>query len=188
MKTARSFMLGVAATAAMAGSAMAADFDPYVPQTTNTYAPPANTFSFEGFYAGVLGGAFWDHDGGSSYLADDETWAGSLGAAAGVNFYLTDTVLGGFEVQGSANITDSGTTFDGLALGRVGFAPTSDTMVYGAGGVGIADGEHVYALGGGAEVAMTDNLGVRGEVLGIGDWGGGFDGAKATAGLMWHMN
>lgn len=183
MTFAKQLMLGTAAVAALTTGAMAADFsDPYVP-----YTPTSTAFNFEGFYVGVLGGGFWDPALGTAYLTAPDTAAWSLGAAAGVNFYLTDSVLGGFEVQGSADIGASGTIFDGLALGRLGFSPTNEVMLYGAGGVGVAGGTGVYALGGGVEVAAWDQVGVRGEVLALGPWGAAPDAAKATVGLIWHM-
>lgn len=186
MKFARTLMLGVAAVATMTAGAMAADFsDPYEPYT----APSYSAFNFEGFYFGVIGGGFWD--GTSSYLTPPDTAAWSLGAAAGVNFYLTDTVLGGFEVQGSGEFGASGTAFDGLALGRLGFAPTSEVMIYGAGGPGFTSNAGtttgIYALGGGIEVAAWDQVAVRGELLGIGTWGALPNAAKATVGVMFHM-
>lgn len=188
MKFAKSLLLGTAAVAALTSGAMAADFsDPYVPYTPT--APAASAFNFEGFYFGVLGGGFWDS--GSNYLTAPDTAAWSLGAAAGVNFYLTDSVLGGFEVQGSGEFGASGSAFDGLALGRLGFAPTNEIMVYAAGGPGFSmnagTNTGIYALGGGVEVAAWDQVGLRGEVLGIGTWGAAPDAIKATAGVMFHM-
>ncbi len=187
MKLAKKFLLSTAAVAALTAGAVAADYstppayEPYTP-----YTPASTAFSFEGFYVGLLGGGMWDSTGGS-YLVAPDTTAWNIGAAAGVNFFLTDSVLGGFEVQGGANIGASGTTFDGLALGRLGFTPTNEVLVYGAGGAGVAGGSSVYALGGGVEVAAWDNIGVRGEVLALGPWGAAPDAAKATVGVVWHM-
>ena len=189
MKFARTLLMSVAASAAMTAGAMAADMsDPYVPYTP--MAPAASAFSFEGFYFGVIGGGLWDST--SSYLTAPDTAAWSLGAAAGVNFYLTDSVLGGFEVQGSGDFGATNAIFDGFALGRLGLAPTNEVMVYLAGGPGFTSNTGtttgVYGIGGGVEVAAWDQVSLRGEVLGIGTWGAAPNAVKATAGVMFHMN
>lgn len=185
MKIVRSLMLGVAttfaATFAMASGAMAAD-------VTSPYVAPAaygSGYGFEGFYAGVIAGGIVD--GSSSYLTAPDVSAFSAGVAVGVNFYLTDQVIGGVEVQASANIGATATAYDALALGRVGFAPSDDLMVYAALGAGVAGGSNVYAFGGGVEMAVMDSLGVRGEILGLGAWGSAPDAAKVSVGLIWHM-
>ncbi|MCB9993879.1 MAG: hypothetical protein H6873_09505 [Hyphomicrobiaceae bacterium] len=181
MSKLRTLALALLATAGLAGAAQAADFSqPYSP-----YTPTSSAFSFEGFYVGVTGGGMWDST--SAYLALGDTAAFSVGGVAGVNFYLTDTVLGGLEVQGTADIGASGTVFDGFLLGRLGYAPSDNLMVYAAGGPGVAGGTAVYGLGGGVEFAATDSLSVRGEVLGVGPWGALPNAAKANVGLLWHM-
>lgn len=187
MNLAKTLLLSTAAVAALTTGALAADYSaPPAYTPTTPYAPASSAFSFEGFYVGILGGGLWDSTGGT-YLTAPDTGAWNLGAAAGVNFYLTDSILGGFEVQGGANFGASGTTYDALALGRLGFAPSNEVLVYGTGGVGSVGGTGVYALGGGVEVAAWDNVSVRGEALALGPWGGSPDAAKATVGLIWHM-
>ncbi len=178
MKSVRKIVVGIAATLAMSTGAFAG-------QDLGQYAPYAGGVGFEGFYAGVLLGGFFD--GTSAYLTAPDTSAISLGAAAGVNFYITESVLGGFEVQGSADFGASGTAFDALGLARVGFSPDDNFMVYGASGLGVAGGSGVYAFGGGVEVAAVDSVGIRGEILGLGTWGNAPDAVKASVGLIWHM-
>lgn len=178
----RSFVIGLVSATALSGAAMAADLGDF----SDPYTPYSSGFGFEGFYAGVIGGGIWD--GTSSYLIAPDTAAFSLGVAAGVNFYITDDVVGGFEFQGTANFGASGTTLDGLALGRLGYAPSDDVMIYAAAGPGLAAGAGIYAVGGGIEYAATDNIGVRAELLGVGAWGTLPDAAKASVGLLWHMD
>jgi len=72
-------------------------------------------------------------------------------------------------------------------LGHLGYEVDDQVMVYGALGAGIINGNGSYAIGGGAEAIVMDQLGVRGEVLGLGTWGGGLNAAKATAGVLWHV-
>ncbi len=178
MKSVNSLLLGVAATLVMGAGALA-------DQDTSPYIPYSAAYGFEGFYAGVLLGGFFD--GTTSYLVAPDVNAFSLGAAVGVNFYLTDSVLGGFEVQGSADWGTSGVVYDALALGRLGLAPANDFMVYGVAGGGVAAGGTVYAFGGGVEAAAMDSFSIRGEILGLGSWGSSPNAAKASVGLIWRM-
>jgi len=130
---------------------------------------------FEGFYAGAYGGG-----------AFDPSPAGTVGGMAGVNYALTDGIIFGVEAQGGVTF-DSQTEFDALMLGRVGYEIDNQTLVYGALGGGITNGAGSYAVGGGAETIAIEQLGVRGEILGTGTWGGGLSAAKATAGIVWHV-
>lgn len=184
MNILRSLMLGVATGVVLVtgiSGAVAAEINaPYV--APNIYS---SSYGFEGFYAGVLLGGMVD--GTSSYLTAPDTSALNAGLAVGVNFYITDSVVGGVEVQASGNFGATATVLDALALARVGFAPNDDFMVYGAAGAGVAGGSNVYAFGGGVEVSVMNNIGVRGEILGLGAWGAAPDAAKATVGLIWHM-
>ena len=185
----RSLTLGVAAVALMASGAQAADL--FVPTTPEpVYTAPA-AFSWEGLYTGVeLGGFFYD----------DETY-GVVGGIVGANFIPVDPILVGLEIQADyiwGNDQDAGLI---LALGRVGAVVTDQVLVYAAGGVGSIFGddesEMVYALGAGVEFAVTQNISLRGEVLGIGDFedidpplvsdDDFFDAAKATVGVFYHF-
>jgi hypothetical protein len=40
----------------------------------------------------------------------------------------------------------------------------------------------------GVEMAIADQFSVRGEAMATGSWGGGFNGGKITAGLLWHLD
>ncbi len=179
MKYTRALMLGVATSFALSAGALAAELNtPYA-------APYSSGYGFEGFYAGVLVGGFFD--GSSAYLTAPDTSAISAGLAVGVNFYLTDSVVGGLEVQASADMGATATISDAFVLGKLGFAPSDDVMVYGTGGAGWVGGSTAYAVGGGVEMAVMDSMGVRGEVLAVGPWGASPNAYKATAGLVWRM-
>lgn len=186
MKIVRTLMIGVASSCVLATGAMAADVNsyaaPYVAPATTAYS---SGYGFEGFYAGVVLGGFFD--GTSNYLTAPDTSAVNVGLAVGVNFYITDSILAGVEVQGGAEIGATATTYDALALAKVGFAPSDDYMVYGVGGGGVVGTSTVYAFGAGVEMAVMDSIGVRGELLGIGKFGAAPDAVKATVGLIWHM-
>ncbi len=153
-----------------------------------TYAPPVESsdFGFEGFYAGILVGGVLDKS--SNYLTAPVTKAWDLGVVVGANYYVTDMFLVGVEVQANAVFTKNKVQIEALALARVGVAPSDDILIYAAIGTGSLASKGIYAFGGGVEVMMTDNMSLRGEVLGIGAWGASPDAARVTLGLMWHLN
>ncbi len=131
---------------------------------------------FEGFYVGAYGGARLD---------PANKW--SAGGIAGANFVVTDYLLVGLEAQAGAIDIGGSLTYDGLMIGKLGYEVSDNIMVYAAGGSGLIDGAASYALGGGAEAILIDNIGARAEVLGTGAWGGTFDATKASLGLILHL-
>jgi outer membrane immunogenic protein len=167
---------GIAASTVLATGAMAADaFTAYNPPAYDNFS--AGAFNFEGLYAGVYGGAF---SAGSLY--------GAVGLVAGVNFALVESVYVGGEFQVGWIGGGGGSTWDALGLARVGAAVTDSVMVYGDLGVGLLDSDAVWAVGGGIELAVTEAISVRGDIQGIGAWGGGFEAVKATAGLLFQLD
>lgn len=187
----RSLSFGVAAAALMVSGAQAADL--MIP-TTPQPVFEANGVSWEGLYAGLEVGGVFNGNPAVGNLADGAT-QGVVGAAVGVNFMVMDPILLGLEVQGDyvfGSGADSGVF---LALAHVGAVVTDNVMVYAAGGLGASStggaSTSIYALGGGAEVAMTQNVSVRAEVLGLGDFDGAsdnfFESTKATVGVFYHF-
>ena len=173
-----------AATLAVTGSAaMAADL--YVPETPAPIVE-ASGVGFEGLYTGVqLGGQFVDG-------ADTQ---GLIGGVIGYNF-AADPVLAGVELQGNYYFANDDFDAAGeiLALAKLGFVVTDNVAVYAEGGVGYVweDGGDDYAefaLGVGAEFKVTDEVGIRGDVLAGGYDNGGdtFDAARATVGVLWYF-
>lgn len=130
---------------------------------------------FEGVYAGAYTGARFNP--GTSAM---------LGVVAGANFEVTDNFFVGAEAQGGAAFGTT-TNFDALMVGHVGYEVSNQALVYGALGAGFVNGAGSYAAGVGVEVLALQDLGVRGEILGTGPWGGGMNGAKASAGVLWHL-
>jgi outer membrane immunogenic protein len=140
---------------------------------------PSPYFNFEGFY---LGGTL-----GAGSLGDSGTF-GTVGIVAGNNFDVNDAIIAGAELQADLLYNGNGLIgFDTLLLAKLGGYVTENAVLYGAAGAGWVDSHFAYAFGGGAEFAMTDQLSVRGELLGLGEFGSGPGGAKATAGLLWHI-
>lgn len=189
----RSLTLGVAAAALMAGTATAADL--FVPTTPPPVFVSEPSIGWEGLYVGVQGGGLFAEQNGTN-----QTY-GVIGGVVGANFIPADPILVGLELQGDyiwGNGQDAGLF---LALARVGAIVTDEVLVYATGGVGsifaAGDSEMVYALGAGVEFAVAENVSVRGEVLGLGDFDQGagpwvsngdfFGGAKATVGVFYRF-
>jgi len=176
---ARSLLLGVAAAALLSTGALASDLYSG-PPATSLYSSPM--FNFEGAYVGAQGGGYWGTVNGP------EVTGWNLDLVAGVNFALTDLFLAGVEFQGGAMWPDGGWKWDMMGLGRVGVQVTDSVMAYGAAGLGSVAGNGVYSFGGGVEVATWQSVSVRGEVLGLANWGQAPSAAKATAGVLFHFN
>jgi outer membrane immunogenic protein len=188
----RSLSLGVAAAALLAGGAQAADL--IIPTTPQPIYEAAG-FDWEGLYIGARAGGQWVGSTGYAGTPAD-TASGVLGAAVGVNFIPMDPILLGAEVTGdwiwNNTATSSSEFFANLRAGAV---VTDSVLIYAIGGVGTANraavNTGVYQLGGGVELAVTDAITVRGEVVGQGDFDGAadsfFEAAKATVGVYYHF-
>ncbi|WDR03204.1 hypothetical protein PSQ19_03200 [Devosia algicola] len=188
----RSLSFGVAAAALMVSGAQAADL--MIP-TTPQPVYQANGFSWEGLYAGIEAGGLFNGSPSAIGTLPASTTQGVIGGVVGVNFIVADPIVLGLEVQGDyvfGSAADSGLF---LALAHVGVVATDNVLVYAAAGAGASTrsgvSTGVYALGGGVDVAVTDNVSVRGEVLGLGDFDGAadnfFESAKATVGVFYHF-
>lgn len=176
MKTIWSIMLGVAAAGVLATGAEAADA--LAGGVDAIYDSPL--FNFEGFYVGAaLGAGAFPGPG----------IVGTVGGVAGANFALTDAFLAGVEFQGDALWNGAGFIgFDALFLGKLGGYLSDDMIVYGTAGGGWVAGVGSYGLGAGIEMAVVEQLSIRGEAMATGTWGGWPNGGKATIGVLWHMN
>lgn len=174
MNLAHKLLAGAALAVLMASTASAADLLVDTPADP-IYSSPL--FDFEGLYfGGTAGGAL----SGSLF--------GTLGVVVGANFAVTDGIIAGVEFQGDTYWNGGFAAYDALALGRVGGFLSDNAMVYGDLGVGLLNSAPAYAFGGGVELAMTDNLSVRGDLQGLGVFGGTPSVAKATVGLLFHIN
>src|SRR5262249_13067672 len=133
--------------------------------------------NFEGMYIG-----------GTAGVAVSGTVAGTVGGVVGANFAITDGIIGGVEFQGDAYFTGGGfTPHDAPSLRPLPGFVADNAMLYGDLGVGVVNGAPAYAFGGGIEMAVTDQMSVRGDLQGIGAWGAAPSVGKATVGLLWHM-
>lgn len=177
MRLSRTLLAGAAAIALTTTGAQAADL------LVNGYSPgytTNNLFNFEGFYLGATGGV-------GAFPVTGSAW--TVGLVAGANFALNDVILTGVEFQGESLWNAGGYAgMNALFLAKVGGFITDETIVYATGGGGWVDGATSYALGAGIEMAVAEQVSIRGEVMGTGAWGGWFNGAKATVGVLWHLN
>jgi len=174
MKLAHALIAGAALAVSMATATNAADL---LKPADPIYSSPL--FNFDGLYlGGTAGGA----------LASGGLY-GTLGVVVGANFAVSDGILAGLEFQGDTYWNGGGfAAYDALALGRIGGFVSDNALLYGDVGVGAVSGAPVYALGGGVEFGLTDALSVRGDLQGIGGFGSFPTVAKATVGLLWHMD
>ncbi len=123
------------------------------------------------------------------YYEDEDTQL-MIGGVIGYNF-ASAPLLAGVELQGNYYFEgDLDAAGEILALG---FVVTDNVAIYATGGVGYVweenDDYAEFALGVGAEFKVTEDMSVRGDILGFGydDGGDTFDGARATVGLLWSF-
>ncbi len=151
--------LAIAACVA-AAPAVASAADPLSVVTSSEQMVPVagSAFDWNGFYAGVYGVTHLSPSGGTQY---------GLGLDLGVNARF-EFVLVGAEIAYHGLSDGAGTTSYLQGLARLGVAVTDDVVLYGAGGAGIDLGppaETDALLGGGVELAITDDVTVRGQYL-----------------------
>lgn len=174
----------------MSGSAMAADAIAYKPQAPVAPVMKANTFSWEGAYAGVNAGYGFGKMKQDDISIKPRGFIG--GVQAGYNWQF-DQIVAGIEAdfQG-ANIKKGNTISDdaaeqvkvqwfGTVRGRLGANVAERTMLYGTAGLAYgkvkyseADKEGSskisktragYTVGAGIEHAFTDNVSLKTEYL-----------------------
>lgn len=157
MRSLRSLL--IAATAITApGAVHAADLIT-VPVSSNEAVPVADAGpDWNGFYAGVYGVTQASPMGGVQY---------GLGLDVGANAQF-EFVLVGAEVNLHALVGGSGATGYLQGIGKFGVAVTDNVILYAAGGSGVdlgAPGETDALVGGGVELALTDDLSLNARYL-----------------------
>jgi outer membrane immunogenic protein len=141
------------------------------------------SFDWSGFYAGVFSGI---ESAGLSGVQP------ALGVQAGVSAQF-DFLLVGAEVsvRGSAsNDLDMGSAASGQILGRAGLVVDDDVLVYAASGYGMdlgSPGESELLVGGGVELAVTNDVSVQAEYLHGFPLDGGSDTDQITLGANFHF-
>lgn len=173
MKLAHKLLAGAALAVSFGSAAQAADL---LKPADPIYSSPL--FDFEGFYVG-----------GSVGVTGSNTLYGNVGGIVGDNFQVTDGIIIGPEFQADVYWTGAGlTAYDALAFGRVGGFVSDNTLLTGDVGVGFVNGTPAYAFGGAAEVGLTSNFSLRGDVQAISYFGHAPSAIRATAGFIFHLN
>ena len=180
-------------TGAVSGGTTYAGYPASTTSPEPIYAPAG--FDWEGLYVGVrAGGQFTSTTTDYANYPLNAT-SGVLGAAVGVNFIPVDPFLIGAEVTGDYIWNNAFSTGEFFANLRAGAVVTDSVLVYAIGGIGTnnrtGSNVGVYQAGAGVELAVTDSITVRGEVVAQGDFDGAadavFEGAKATVGVFYHF-
>lgn len=182
MRIVKTLAIGMLVTTGSIGAATAADLIT-IPTSTAAELPIAEAgFDWSGFYAGVHGAAQNGSVSGTQY---------GLGVHAGVNAQFDFYLLGAeVAVKGLADNGTVSETSYGQILGRAGLVVSDNVLVYAAAGYGIDLGvpdEEDALLGGGVELAVTDNISVRAQYLHGFPTLGGNTKDQFTVGASYHF-
>jgi outer membrane immunogenic protein len=159
MRELRKLALAALAVSATVGPTLAADAIA-VPVATQAEVPIYDDagFDWNGFYAGVYGIGQMSPVGGTQY---------GLGANLGVNAQFDYFLVGG-EVTLHGLTGGAVDTIYGQVIGRAGMVISEEVLLYAAAGYGHDFGAPVeddFLLGGGVELAVTDNVSLRAQYL-----------------------
>lgn len=169
MRSLKLALLTTAAVAALSSAAAAADLIVDVPISDPIID---NSFSFDGAYIGAF------------IVGQTAPGAFGIGANMGVNV-LMDSFLVGAELEG---IVALGPEFSAQATGRVGALLGDSMIAYVYSGLGSRTPTSWYVpVGIGAEVAVADNVGIKGEVQYNWDLTGDPSSVTAKIGLNFHF-
>jgi len=146
MRSLKLALLATAAVAAISSAAAAADLIVDVPIQQPIID---NSFTFDGAYIGAF------------IQGQTNPNAFGLGVNLGVNALMDGLLLGG-EVEG---VVTTGPNFSGQATARVGGLISDSAIIYAYSGIGTRTPTSWYVpVGIGAEVAVADNVGIKGEL------------------------
>ena len=198
-----SFAAGAALLATMP-AAFAADI-PAPQPPAQAFVQEQVSFDWSGFYVGVYGGYGFGES--SAAGVDEDADGGLAGGTIGFNMQNGSFVYG-IEADGGwsgieDDIDDLSVTWTSTVRGRIGYAFDS-VLLYATGGGAIGgvesditggdDTRLGFAVGGGVEAALTDNISAKVEYLyvdlGEDDLGGidyDFDAHTVKAGLNFHF-
>ncbi len=179
MRTCRTLL--VAAALALAPSlAAATDFMDTSTPTPMYGAEPG--FSWDGFYAGVLGGVYFE---GTDH-------AFTVSKLIGFNI-VNGQLLIGAEVEGLGGFGWTGGGPSNFAVfsgrGRVGLLASDDVLIYGSVGFDKFNTSPSVdvSVGAGAEFALADSATARLDFEGLA-YGGSFYAFLARGGFIWHFD
>ena len=173
MRFRRAALLGLVGSAFIATSAIAADVPPVVVAPPAPPPPVAIGFDWAGLYVGAHGGDFL----GPSPL--------NFGLHGGFNV-VNGRLLYGVDARVSLYGFGPPSLYEVIARARAGFLLGDRLLVFGAAGIGLADGPFGFELGGGAELALGQRLSIRAEMNWLFDGGGLAIPPFWTVGLTFH--
>ena len=170
MRSLKLALLATAAIAAFSSAAAAADLIVDVPIDEPVID---NSFSFDGAYIGAF------------LQGQTNPATFGLGVDFGVNA-LMDSLLIGAEIEGVAAL---GPNFSAQVTGKVGGLVSDNAIIYAYSGLGSRTPTSFYVpIGIGAEVAVADNVGIKGEVQYNWDLtAAGENSVAAKVGLNFHF-
>lgn len=165
-----------------ATGAQAADLITMPVSSSQAALPVADSgFDWSGFYAGVYGVGQLGSVSGLQYGAGID-----LGVNAQFDFFLVGAEVALHGLIGGPAID----TAYGQILGRAGVTITDDVLLYAAAGYGVDLGppaEEDFLLGGGVEMAVTDDVSVRAQYLHGFPLSGGNAKDQVTVGANFHF-
>lgn len=168
--------LMVSAASLAAVSAHAADAVTQVPEAPAAYDAPAAVSNWSGFYLGGTGSYDWGKVKGGSDKPSADGWGG--GVYGGYNWqsgqivYGAEADLGYNDQKGTSNGITGEEKLNGSVRARLGY-DFNPFMIYGTGGVAIADHKVSsaagsdnntsvgYTVGAGVETMVTKNITAR---------------------------
>lgn len=161
----RHFLLTCALAACGASSTAAQDNSLYFsPEIPSEFTAPT---TFEGLYLGVVIGPISARK--NNFNVGGEDIRPEIGGVVGWNQPVVPGVIVGGEVQATIATDFGGSSYlRAMAIARLGFAAGDNGLVYLLGGVGRMGEGWAFEAGIGAEVMVTDRIGVRLEAAGIG--------------------
>lgn len=181
MSSTKRLALAALMTMAPLAGAQAADVIALPVASAPVAVPVADVgFDWNGFYAGLYGVGQMSPAWESQY---------GLGINVGVNAQF-DFFLVGAEVAMHGLTGDAIDTTYGQALGKAGLVVTDDLLLYAAAGYGIdlgAPAEEDFLLGGGVELAVSDDFTVRAQYLHGFELTGGNPKEQITLGANFHF-
>ena len=172
----------IAALAFLSSGAHAADAIALPVSSGNATVPlyDSSAFDWNGFYAGIYGAGQLSPVGGTQY---------GLGINLGVNAQF-DYVLVGAEVAVHGLAGGPVATAYGQLVGRAGVLVTEDTLLYAAAGYGTSlagPAESDVLLGGGVELAVSEDFSLRAQYLHGFPITGGNPKDEVTLGAQFHF-
>ena len=187
------FALACAMVACGVSSVAAQDGALYFsPELTAEFTAPT---PFEGLYAGVLIGPISARK--SNFNVGGADIRPEIGGVVGWNQPIVPGVIVGGEVQATIATDFAGSNYlRAMALARMGFAAGDNSLVYLLGGVGRMGESWAFEAGIGAEVMVTDRIGLRLEAAGIGQLGPVPNGnnipaisaMRITSAVLWQLD